>query len=105
MNSTRLMAPFLRGVAIKDFKWGRNAQGEWEPVWCPLGEGMVNFPAFLAMIKEANFSGPVQLHTEYPLGGVENGAKTLTMEKSQILATIRKDLNTLKGWMRQAQLI
>jgi len=47
----------------------------------------------------------VQLHTEYPLGGVDNGAKTLTMDKSQVLATIRKDLNTLKGWMRQAQLI
>jgi hypothetical protein len=43
--------------------------------------------------------------TEYPLGGAENGAKTLTLDESQILATIRKDLNTLKGWMRQAQLI
>jgi len=45
------------------------------------------------------------LHTEYPLGGVENGSKTLTLEKSQVLATIRQDLNTLKGWMRQAELI
>jgi sugar phosphate isomerase/epimerase len=105
VNSTRLMAPYMRGVAIKDFKWGKNAKGEWEPLWCPLGEGMVNFPEYFAMIKEAKFSGPVQLHTEYPLGGVENGTKTLTMDKSKILATIRKDLNTLKGWMRQAQLI
>lgn len=105
VNSTRLMAPFMRGVAIKDFKWGKNAKGDWEPLWCPLGEGMVNFPAYFAMLKEAKFSGPVQLHTEYPLGGVENGARTLTMDKAQILATVRKDLNTLKGWMRQAQLI
>jgi sugar phosphate isomerase/epimerase len=104
-NSTRLMTPFIRGVAIKDFKWGKNVKGEWEPLWCPLGEGMVNFPAYLAMLREAGISGPVQLHTEYPLGGVENGSKTLTMEKSQVLATIRQDLNTLKGWMRQAQLI
>jgi hypothetical protein len=36
---------------------------------------------------------------------VENGARKPTMDKSQILATIRKDLNTLKEWMRQAQLI
>jgi len=105
IDSTRLMAPFIRGVAIKDFYWGKNAKGKWEPVWCPLGEGMVNFPEFFAMLKEAKFSGPVQLHTEYPLGGVEDGAKTLTMDKSLILATIRKDLDTLKGWMRQAQLI
>jgi len=105
VNSTRLMAPFMRGEAIKDFKWGKNAKGEWEPQWCPLGQGMVNFPAYFAMLKEAKFSGPVQLHTEYPLGGVENGARTLTMDKSQILATIRKDLDTLKAWMREARLI
>ncbi len=103
--STRLMAPFMRGLAIKDFKWGKSAKGEWEPLWCPLGEGMVNFPAYFAMIKECKFSGPVQLHTEYPLGGIENGARTLTLDKSQILATVRKDLATLKGWMKQAQLI
>ncbi len=104
VNSTRLMAPFIRGTAIKDFKWQRNAKGEWEPQWCPLGEGMVNFRAFFAMLKEARFSGPVQLHTEYPLGGAENGARTLTLEKSTVLATIRKDLATLKGWMREAEM-
>ena len=105
INSTRLMTPFMRGVAIKDFKWGKNAKGRWEPQWCPLGEGMVNFPAFFAMLKEAKFSGPVQLHTEYSLGGIENGTKTPKVDKSIILATIRKDLETLKAWMRQAQLI
>lgn len=104
-NSTRLMAPFMRGVAVKDFKWAKNAKGEWEPLWCPLGEGMVNFPLFFAMLKEARFSGPVQLHTEYPLGGAEEGNPNLTMDKSQVLAAIRKDLDTLKGWMRQAELI
>jgi len=105
VNSTRLMAPFMRGVAIKDFKWGKNVNGQWEPLWCPLGEGMVNFPAFFAMLKQANFSGPVQMHTEYPLGGVDSGAKTLSMDKAQVLSAIRKDLNTLRGWMRQAELL
>jgi sugar phosphate isomerase/epimerase len=105
VNSTRLMAPFIKGTAIKDFKWEKNAKGEWEPQWCPLGEGMVNFRAFFAMLQEAHFSGPVQLHTEYPLGGVENGARILTLEKSKVLATIRKDLATLKGWMRDVQMV
>jgi hypothetical protein len=66
---------------------------------------MVNFRAFFAMLKEADFSGPVQLHTEYPLGGVENGAKILSLEKSQVLAAIRKDLATLKTLMKEAQLV
>jgi len=105
VNSTRLMAPFMRGTAIKDFKWAKNSEGGWEPMWCPLGEGMVNFPAYMAMLKEAGFSGPVQLHSEYPLGGAQNGDKTLTLPKSTVLATIRKDLVTLKGWMKEAQLV
>jgi sugar phosphate isomerase/epimerase len=105
VNSIDLMTPFIRGVAIKDFKWDRNANGEWEPQWCPLGEGMVNFRAFFAMLKEADFSGPVQLHTEYPLGGAENGARTLTLEKSKVLATVRKDLAALRAWMREVQLV
>jgi sugar phosphate isomerase/epimerase len=105
VNSTRLMAPFMTAMSIKDFKWGKNTKSRWEPLWCPLGEGMVNFPAYFAMIKEANFSGPVQLHTEYPLGGAESGAKKLRIDKSQVLAAIRKDLDTLKGWMRQGELI
>ena len=104
VNSTRLMAPFIRGVAIKDFKWGPNARGEWEPQWCPLGRGMVNFPAFFAMLKEAGFSGPIQLHTEYPLGGVENGARTLSLPKEDVLAAIRRDLAKLKAWMTEAQM-
>ena len=58
------------------------------------------------MLKEADFSGPVQLHSEYPLGGAENGDKRLTLPKATVLATIRKDLVTLKGWMeKEAQLV
>jgi sugar phosphate isomerase/epimerase len=98
------MIPFIRGIAIKDFRWDKNAKGGWEPRWCPLGEGMVNFRAFLAMLKEADFSGPVQLHTQYPLGGAEKGATILSLEKSKVLAAIRKDLATLRVWIREAQL-
>ena len=104
VNSARLVAPWMRGVAVKDFRWGRNAKGEWAPQWCPLGEGMVNFKRFFAMLREAKFSGPVQLHFEYPLGGAESGAKTLTIDKHQVIAAMRKDLTTLRGWLREARL-
>lgn len=105
VHSTRLMTAFIKGIAIKDFKWGKNAQGKWEPQWCPLGEGMVNFKQYFGMLKEAKFSGPVQLHFEYPLGGAENGARTLTIDQREILAAMRKDLNALTGWLREAQLV
>ena len=40
-----------------------------------------------------------------PMDLLLTNATFLTMDKAQILATVRKDLNTLKGWMRRAQLI
>jgi len=103
-RSAQLVAPMTRGIAIKDFRWERNAKGDWRPQWCPLGEGMVNFKRFFAILKEAKFNGPVQMHFEYPLGGVENGAKTLTVERDKVTAAMRKDLATLRGWLRDAQL-
>ena len=46
---------------------------------------MVNFSGFFAIVKaNGSFSGPVQLHFEYPgLGGAENGKKTLTIPKQE----------------------
>jgi sugar phosphate isomerase/epimerase len=102
--SLRLVAPWIRGVAIKDFRWERNARGEWQPAWCPLGEGMVNFGRFFAQLKESNFSGPVQVHFEYPLGGVDTGARKLTIDRSRVLAPMRRDLEMLRRWLREAGL-
>jgi len=104
IHSFRLISPWMRGVAIKDFIWAKNAKGEWRPQWCPLGEGMVNLRQFLAMLKEAGFAGPVQMHFEYPLGGADAGAKTLTTEKSQVIAAMRRDLATLRARLREAGL-
>jgi sugar phosphate isomerase/epimerase len=119
--SSRLVANSMRGIALKDFSWGRNKktntfhdpydkslgiEGAWAPHWCAMGEGMVNFAGFFAIIKKNRFSGPVQLHFEYPgLGGAENGAKTLGIPKKQLIAAMRRDLNYTKGIMRDCQLI
>jgi sugar phosphate isomerase/epimerase len=102
--SLRLVGPWIRGIAIKDFRWERDARGEWRPAWCPLGEGMVNFGRFFAQLKETNFSGPVQLHFEYPLGGAETGARKLTIDRSRVLEAMKRDLEMVRGWLREAGL-
>jgi sugar phosphate isomerase/epimerase len=111
----------MRGVALKDFKWAQNqrsstyhdpfdksldAAGAWVPHWCATGQGMVNLPGFFAIVKADRFSGPVQLHFEYPgLGGAENGDRTLRIPKQELIAAMRRDLNYVKGVMRAQQLI
>jgi len=107
INSARLLGEggFIKGASFKDFTWGKDAKGDWRPQFCALGEGMVHFKSYLALLKEAKFSGPIQLHFEYPLGGAEEGERTLTIDKSQVLFAIRRDLATLRRMLRDAELV
>jgi sugar phosphate isomerase/epimerase len=106
INTVRLMGElgYIQGTAIKDYRWEKDPKGQWLPQFCPLGAGMVHFNAYFAMLKEAKFSGPIQLHFEYPLGGADTGKRTLTMDKSQVLFAIRRDLKILRRMLREAQL-
>ena len=119
--SSRLVKNQMRGIALKDFTWQQNkgknihrdpfdkslgVEDAWVPHWCPMGEGMVNFPGFFAIVKANGFSGPVQLHFEYSgLGGAENGNKTLTIPKQELIAAMRRDLTYTRRVMRDQQLV
>ena len=105
IHSSRLLLPYMRGVAVKDFKWIQNEKGAWVPGWCALGDGMVNFKQFLPMLKEAGFSGPLQLHMEYPeLGSAANGKTESSVPKDKLLAMMRRDITRLKALLRDAGL-
>ncbi len=102
--STRLAAPMLKGVALKDFLWVKNKAGQWRPQWCPMGTGMVDFPKFFALLKEAKFNGPLQIHYEYPLGGADTGQKKISIDKPALIAALGKDLEYTRQLLRQSGL-
>jgi sugar phosphate isomerase/epimerase len=105
IESFRITGDYLRGIAVKDFAWEKDAKGKWKAAWKPLGEGMVHFAQFFDMVRAAQFSGPLQLHFEYSLGGAESGKKTgLTMAKDEIFAAMKKDVNALRGYLTAAKL-
>ena len=79
--SQSMAMPRLKMVAVKDFYWNKSG-GKWELTWCPLGEGMVNWPEFFRGLAAANFSGPISLHVEY--------------EPKDELAAIARDLEFMK---------
>ena len=104
--SAHLVRKLMHGVALKDFKWGQNARGQWAPQWCGAGDGQVNFAAFFEILKQQKFNGPVQLHFEYPgLGGADGGKSKLEIPKEKLASIMRKDLDYVKGLMRKAQLV
>jgi len=101
INSTRLLLPVTRGIAVKDFRWENNG-GQWRPRWCALGEGMVNFSEFFKMVKAAGFAGPIQLHMEYDeLGGADDGKTQMSITKQQFLAIAKRDLQRLREVLRE----
>ncbi|MCC7236222.1 MAG: TIM barrel protein [Bryobacterales bacterium] len=104
MSTSRMLLPYSRGIAVKDFYWEKNARGVWAPRWCALGKGMVNLPRFFGYVKEAGFTGPIQLHLEYPEMGDAHTGKGMTIERSEFLRLMRADIATLRGAMRQAGL-
>jgi len=103
IDSFRVTGPYLRGIAVKDFLWEKDAHKQWRPAWKPLGQGMVNFPQFFQMVATAHFSGPLQLHFEYPLGGADQGAKTVNNPK-EVLSAMTQDLKQLRVYLSQAGL-
>jgi sugar phosphate isomerase/epimerase len=105
INSTRLLMPMTRGIAVKDFHWAKDARGRWAVRWCLLGEGMVNFRQFFAMVKQAGFRGPVQLHNEYDeLGGADSGRTSMTISRDEFMRIMRKDVLALRAIMKEAGL-
>src|SRR5260370_40811938 len=58
-----LVAPRLSMIALKDFFWDKTPAG-WRQHNCPMGEGMVNWKSYFAMLAKAGFHGPASLHLE-----------------------------------------
>jgi len=62
--AVRMALPRLKMVSVKDFYWEKSG-GKWKMRMCPLGQGMVDWKSFLALLAGGRFSGPISLHLEY----------------------------------------
>jgi sugar phosphate isomerase/epimerase len=102
IDSFKIAGNYVRGIAVKDFAWEKDAKGTWKSQWKPIGEGMVRLPQFFGMVAETDFAGPLQLHFEYPLGGADGGKRTLTLPKEDVYAAMKRDLEKVRGMMAQA---
>lgn len=98
----RYIAPFIRSIVIKDFKWGME-EGKWKPINTPLGEGMIDFGRYFSLLKKYKINVPISLHLEYDLGGAEHGATEITIDKDEVFAKMKKDLAFLKDTWNKAE--
>ena len=69
----------------------------------PIGEGMVNFPQFFQRIKDYGIRVPISVHFEYPLPS-EDDSLSPEEKRKQTIAVMKKDVDTLRGYMAEAGL-
>lgn len=86
----------LKMVACKDFRWVRK-NGGWKPQMCPLGQGMVDYPAFFQALAASGFSGPISLHVEYPIEGASEAQR-----RERELQAIERDFGYLRSQFHAA---
>jgi L-ribulose-5-phosphate 3-epimerase len=85
-----LVAPRVKMIAVKDFFWEKTGTG-WRQRHCPLGEGMVDWTAFLGTLARHGFHGPLSLHVEYEIGGA-----TPAQKHENTLRAVERDFTFLK---------
>jgi L-ribulose-5-phosphate 3-epimerase len=95
-SATRLVAPRLKMIAVKDFFWAKTDRG-WRVHDCPLGEGMVDWTWYAKALAEAGFQGPVSFHFEYDLEGA-----TADETRRRTIDAAGRDLQFLRGRLAQA---
>lgn len=86
-----LVSPRLSMISLKDFFWEKTG-GTWQQRHCPMGEGMVDWKRYLAMLAKARFQGPASLHVEYEVGGATPAA-----EQEHMLAAVERDFAFVKA--------
>lgn len=84
--NTRLIAPYVKMMAVKDFVWDKD-----RPKWVPLGEGIVKVVDCLKIVHESGFAGPISLHFEYR-----------TASNDALIEDIKKAVQTLRADLQAA---
>ncbi len=102
VNGLDVLKPYINCFDIKDFIWEK-VDGKWRNQNVPLGEGMVDFKQYFSLLNKYNLSGPMSVHYEYPLGGADHGKKELMMDRDKVLVAMKKDLDTLRVMLAEAE--
>jgi L-ribulose-5-phosphate 3-epimerase len=100
----KLLKSYVKTIDIKDFVWAKN-DNSWKPQVVPIGEGMIDYKKYLSLLKEYQLNGPFSMHFEYPLGGVENGAKGITIARDEVMKAMKRDLLLFKKMLSEAGII
>jgi sugar phosphate isomerase/epimerase len=84
---------------------GGGAPNPWRVRAVPLGDGLANVTELAAILKQINFSGPIEIQAEYPNGGADNAQDKITLPRDQVLGAMKRDRLVLQAALIQAGLM
>jgi len=76
--------------------------GGWSSPYVPMGTGLVDIFRYAVVMRDIGFDGPMELEAEYPNGGSENGADTLTLPRAQVIGNLKRDVLTIRAALQQS---
>jgi sugar phosphate isomerase/epimerase len=92
----KLLKDHIRCMVIKDFTWGIE-DGRAREVNVPVGEGVVDFPAYFKLVEELGVHGPITMHLEYEMFPDKNMDQA--QKKEHAVKLMKKDLAALKQYL------
>ncbi|MGH7450975.1 MAG: sugar phosphate isomerase/epimerase family protein [bacterium] len=99
----KLISSHIKTTVIKDFKWTQH-EGKWRAETCSVGEGMVDFKKYFALVKAQRIDGPISMHFEYPIFETSEENSSVSAKTQKVIAIMQKDLRTLRAMMKEAGL-
>jgi sugar phosphate isomerase/epimerase len=76
--------------------------GGWNSPYVPMGTGLVDVFRYATVLRDIGFNGPMELEAEYPMGGAENGNDKITLPRTQVLGTMKRDMLTIRAAFEQS---
>jgi sugar phosphate isomerase/epimerase len=76
--------------------------GGWNSPSVPMGTGLVDIFRYAIALRDIGFNGPMELEAEYPLGGAQSGADTITLPRLQVLGALKRDVLTIRAALQQS---
>jgi len=85
----RRIAPFIRSVCFKDFRWASAESAQ--PVDVPAGQGIVPWNQLLKLLSDLHVDVPMSVHCEWPLFAAAEANLPATRRRSLAVERVRRD--------------
>lgn len=92
----RTAGPYVVAMGWKDRAWQQDPGRGWSSPMVPMGTGLVDIARYAAVLRDIRFNGPMELQAEYPNGGSERGADTLTLPRAQVVGNLKRDILAIR---------